>query len=521
MLDSSANLKFINNRPVQKGAGVISRSSIATWCDENGVLRTAQENEARPWFTDGSWYGLLIEQSAEQTLSDNVDFSSGWSGAVVPGLVDGQPSPDGGTSGFLASSTISGSDIYKTLANDATTRTASFFVSPVTATVFTLTYGSVSAVFDLEQNIVTGDGVIEVYGDFFRISVTGDAASGGKIELDIGTGQPEGSSAVIAFANITTGELSSYIPGVMTRAADVYQAGGSESRLVYTNVPVVDTSAPNEETAVLWVAGTYADRAIVVYDGILYSSNQNDNEDRPDIGEAKEVKTWTIIGPSNRWKCLDMGSGIDDPTVRQDYIEYIFMAGQMADIMAFHGVDASNLTVEIFNNGVVTELSQELISTFGIDDFWAWFYRDRIPLNQTTANILAPAGSMIRIILSGESNSIKLGKVVFGTLETIGITLESLPIENSDFSVVNRNDWGKAYVRQGRVVDLKRYACKIESERTAYLNEILKKLGRTSTSWIGLDGVDATILFGFKESANFEYFHAKKESDCFITVIGL
>lgn len=522
MLDSSANLKFINNRPVKYGSGVISRSSIATWKDESGLLKTAQPNEARPWFIDGEWSGIVIEQSASQTLEDNIDFSTGWLGSIVSGLVSGQPSPDGGTSGFLATSTAIGSEIYKTIAADSETRTASFFVSPVTATSFTLTYGDAESVFDLVEMSATGTGIIETYGDFFRLSVTGSAPSGGRIELEIGTDQPVGSSAIIAFANLATGNISSYIPGVMTRDADNYIAGVTDSRLVCTNVPVVDTTAPNEESAVLWSdSDEYADRAIVVYEGNLYSSNQDNNADRPDEGERKEPKTWTLIGPSNRWKCLDMYTGVDDPTVRPDYIEYIFMVGQLADSIAFHGVDASELKIQVFNSGAVSEFDQDLVSTFGIDDFWSWFYRDRIPLNQTTQNILAPAGSMIRVVLRGDSGSIKLGKVVFGTMETIGVTLEALPIENSDFSVVTRNDWGKAYIRQGRTVDLKKYSCKIESQRTAYLNETLKKLGRTSTSWIGLDGVDATILFGFKESANFEYYHAKQESDCFITVIGL
>lgn len=523
IVDESANLKFINNRPVQYGAGVISRNSVATYCDINGVLRTAQPNEARPNYVDGEWRGLLIEYAVTQYLPDQVNFSSGWTGSLVAGLVSGRPSPDGGTSGFLATRIAAGGDITKSVTAPATTnRTISFFVQPVTATTFSIVYGSTTVTFNTVTDTVTGNGRIEKYGSFFRLSMTVPGITSAT-NLTLNVGSSVGQSAVIAFGNFVNGNPSSYIPGMTVRQADVYLPSVTQNRLAYTNVPVLDATDPDESTAVVWVAGTYADRDRVIYDGFIYESNQAANTTRPDIGAAETPAKWTIVSPSNRWKCLDMQSGTDDPTERPDYIEYIIMLGMTADTIALHGIDASDLTVQVFNEGQVTTVNNQLISTDGIDSYWEWFYRQRINQNQATQNILAPAGSMIRVLLTGDSGAIKLGKLVVGQIETVGVTLESLPIENTDFSVVTRNAWGKAFIREGRVVDLKRYSCKVDSSRVAYLNEQFKKLGRTSTSWIGIDDVDATILFGFKESVNFDYFHGgnQPQSDCEIIVIGL
>lgn len=514
MLDSSANLKFINNNPVASD-GVLTRASVATYKDENGWLRTAAANVARPWFTDAGWRGLLIEGAATQILT-----AGGWSGGLAAGAVTGAPSPDGLNNGTTLTATTTATAALQK-AGVSGNGTFSIFVAPQDAfnVQLTINNGTTWQTFNLQTMTPPEGGRIEQFAlGFYRLSISGNASNVG-IRF---SGATAGQQMIIFGENLTNGALSSAIIGASSRAADVYLGASTTNRLAYSSVPAIDTSNPDESTAVLWVSGTYNQGDRVVYRDIIYQCSASPSTtDRPDIGEQKDPKTWVIVSSTNRWKMFDMNSGIDSPTTRPDYIETIISVGSSADMIAIHGLSGGDLNIQVIADGAVTEYEIPIISNYGIDTFWDWFYKDRVSITQTTQEIMAPPGSLVRILATGDSGSIQIGKVVIGDIETVGITLESLPIENSDFSTVERNAWGVAIIRPGRIVDVKKYSCVIDSQRTAYLNELFKKLGRTPTSWIGLDGVDATILFGFKESAYFDYRYAQKDSFADITVIGL
>lgn len=294
----------------------------------------------------------------------------------------------------------------------------------------------------------------------------------------------------------------------------------SGANLVYSSVDEPDATydvGPNG-AAVIWTAGTYNTGDWAIEDHLIYQVVATPSTtDQPSVGAAKTTPTWAVVRPSNRWsminKLWENGTinyyNDQTATYGAGFVEIAIQSQFLVDSIGMHNIDAQRVIIRNFVEGVLTdELEIDLTSTNGIDDYYDWFLREPQTISQAYSNAIPwrPDGVLsIRFEKDSATDIVTVGKITLGTSVTVGTTLTGVEIDGRDFSRTERNEYGNAGIRQGREIDIKRYNLLIpDSQRVAYLNQLIKDQGVQPTTWVGNINYESTIVLGFRSERGFD-----------------
>jgi hypothetical protein len=239
--EPSLNLDFANSKSLDPRI-TFTRLSIGTYTDENGIIRTAADNEARfDHDSDGNSLGLLIEESRTNLITESADLPAIFVGTEVIASPNAGTAPDGTlTATKVAATTASALHFYQATVSSLALRTLSLYAKADGENIVNLgiyPYTAQNIEVDLSTGtIVTGTGTVTPAGNgWYRISYTVDYP--GRYTFVIMPGgrnsnPGDGASGVLVWgAQLEEGDFpTSYIPtagSTVTRSPDVASMTGT------------------------------------------------------------------------------------------------------------------------------------------------------------------------------------------------------------------------------------------------------------------------------------------------------
>jgi hypothetical protein len=238
------------------------RDSIATRVNKEGLIEVVGRDVPRIDYTDSAEGVLLLEKAATNSILQSNQFDTTWS-STNANITSGQIGVGGSLDAWkLESSGSSASFIFQGISTSAVT-TRSIYAKAGSVNWFSInSSGSQVAYFDLSNGVVGTkssniiDATMESVGDgWYRCSVEIDSQSNFYVFIanaDNSQASNSGDSIYIQYAQLETGNLSSYIPtsgSSVTRAAET--ANGSGNSEVFNDsegVLFADTSTKADST---------------------------------------------------------------------------------------------------------------------------------------------------------------------------------------------------------------------------------------------------------------------------------
>lgn len=275
------------------------------------------------------------------------------------------------------------------------------------------------------------------------------------------------------------------------------------------NSSVLTSSIPEPDTArgeVEWVAGTYqqGDRVIKssthkVYEVVADPSTTDD----PEIGVTKAVKTWVIVGATNRYKMFDATIGYQSEADTQ--IEVGFNFGKVTSSLAgfnITGASDINISVDDPTDGNVYTNDISMADNSGIDGWYDYFFSPIVNITRFIVTDL-PIYPSAKITVTIDGGTIGLGELIAGNTIDLGVTEYGTGWQGLDFSRKERDEFGVFSVEEGRTADLLDYDITLPKSRFGYVKNTLKSLTSMPTVWIGdeTDINDGTAVFGYYRDA--------------------
>jgi hypothetical protein len=259
---------------------------------------------------------------------------------------------------------------------------------------------------------------------------------------------------------------------------------------------LVSTNA-TEAHGVYAPATTYALGARVVFaQSIFESLSASNTGNTPDVSPIR----WLRIGPSNAFAMFD--DQISTQTTRASPLTVTVATGIM-DALAVVGVDADAVTLTVTDGPGGAVIYQQTRSVTGsqVYDWYEYFFNDPT-MRQTQALFLGIppfASSRATLSVSG-AGTVRLGGMVFGRLNAIGLTNYGAQAGITDYSRKQTDEFGTTtFVRRAFSKKLTATVM-VKTLDVNRVQRLLYDLRATPAIWIGTDVPEYSeplVLYGF------------------------
>lgn len=268
--------------------------------------------------------------------------------------------------------------------------------------------------------------------------------------------------------------------------------------VVFTDAIVTDSNLSEDPTYSVWSSGTtYAvgEYAYVLSTHTVYISTANSNlNNDPTLGDAA---WWTVVSPTNKWKCLYTTGA--SPTVAEDDsgITYEFTAAIPSTEVGFLGLKAASVTVAV-KSGAVTKFSETQTATETVDGS-DWYISSLI-----FENLPIDTGNTVEITvadISGVGNYAQVGQIVLGNTHTLGTIVDGTRIGFDDFSLKTQDAFGNFTIVERGTADTADVEFKHATELTWWVKGILVSSRSTpALFWATKAMIDEGVfVFGYTE----------------------
>lgn len=506
-------MKLIKPNILSTTDGSFSRSSVGTYIDADGSLKSAAINVPRFDYSGNTFQGILYEP----TTTNLVPYSEvAENGGNTPIYSDSALAPDMTYSADLVQISW-GHDLERyikdftyTFANITTYVWSAFFkrngANNFTRPVLKTNEGYV--VFSFDEGIVLKVGSIEDCGytklsnEWYRVwfkstTTTLNESQVFRIQMADNTNNLiiDQDQIISMYVWGRQAEVNnrptSYIKttgSAVTRAADIITGSG----LIYS-------SAVNANAN--YAAGTtYALGNRVTYSGKIYESLQNSN-----IGHTPDTSPtwWLFIGPDNKHVALDssvstVSSNIGDLTfvVKPGAIDSCGLIDMEGTVVEFAMADAVDGV--LFNQ--TAGLSGEVIN-----NWYDYFFLSPLSDMQRTQFIFSDLPSIYNdpVITIRIKNGIKAAKLAlasFGKMITLGEVQYGASAGIVDYSVKSTDEFGNTTLVQRNFSKRLSARCFIPNKDINRVQRTLYSIRAIPVVWIGVDDPtyeEAMIVWGF------------------------
>lgn len=523
-------------RPVPTtDAGTFTRASTATYYNSNGLLTGAAINEPRLNYVPGDLTmppTYMLEKAATNVLVYSEQFdNAAWVKAALAITANAATSPDGTNSADLVttSGAVALHSLFQVSAVSATGKQVSVYAKAGSGNFLQIALGGDAesyANFDIKNGVVGAKGALSaasiasIGSGWYRCALGTTSAlasdvsfclvsSGAAARLEVN------SLAVTCYlwgAQSETGKrLTSYIPTVataVTRAADVYGAG------IISNVPENDYLPYNP-------ASPYAikERCIVV------STSVHDIYEATAAVAAGESPTttpikWLWVGATNRHKMFD--ASVSSKTTNPNLIAFTFTSNTRVDALGVMNVRAAKMRVVQFTeDGVTFDKTVSLISTSGINNWYAWTF-DPIEYISDSVVLDLPryVNSTISVTLSFSGSAPYCGAFVPGQLKVIGPTKYTMRIGEMDNSIKEKDAYGTWSIKEREVSKTGDFLVELKNQDIDQTKTMLSSYRAKQIVYVGTEKYTSTIMLGYYRDLTIDIPYANV-SACSIHVEGL
>jgi hypothetical protein len=255
------------------------------------------------------------------------------------------------------------------------------------------------------------------------------------------------------------------------------------------------TNVTNEHSD--WSAGTYNADDRAVYNNQVYEALST-TTDQPDTGAAAEPATWLLLGYSNQLRMFTEGadsvtSELGDITVA---ISDVLL---MTDVylLGCLGVTAQVVLTDSVE-GIVYDETIDL-TDIGCVDWWEYFFLDYDQVTTAYFPGIPPyPGSVLDIVITAatETDPAECGRVIYGVVKEIGITVEGVESRVEDYSTKERDGFGNLKLVPRRTIRIVDFPFMVENAFLHPAQRIFQNLAAIPTLYVGDDDLPETIVFG-------------------------
>lgn len=284
------------------------------------------------------------------------------------------------------------------------------------------------------------------------------------------------------------------------------------ARLIASNVPETDAPA--------WSAGSYTAGQQVIFNHRVYEALSTTTA-QPDVGAVAVPPSWIDLGADNRYRMFDVIVG--SLTERTGTIEVTIRPGVLVNALAFFGLVGGTLNVVVTDpvDGEVYNRTEILQDNSGIVDWYAYFFDPIIQRTDLVLLDLPSYGSAdIEITVDAGAGPAACGEAVIGYRQNLGVSNFGTSVSILDYSRKNRDDFGNATVVERNFSKRAEYDVTVETKLVSMVQRALAAIRATPSVFIGDEGREETIVFGFYRQFNIVLSNPSI-SDCTIEVEGL
>lgn len=201
------------------------------------------------------------------------------------------------------------------------------------------------------------------------------------------------------------------------------------------------TSSIAEDDHPVWAAGTaYAVGAKVIRNHVIYEAVQASTGIDPATDNGAK---WSKGLATNRWKPFD--TYLQDQASASESATWTITPSGVATGVALFGVEAATVRVKMTDAtaGVVYDNTIDLIDSTAIATYTDWFFKPVERQNQAVLTNLPPYPAPVEVTIATPGGTAKVGQIVIGYAEDLGIALNGLGVGINDYSRKQSDDFGR------------------------------------------------------------------------------
>ena len=270
--------------------------------------------------------------------------------------------------------------------------------------------------------------------------------------------------------------------------------------LAVTDAVLIATNLIEDDAPVWDVATSYAVDAQVISiatHSVYVSETAANLGNDPDTDDGTN---WTRLSATNIWKAFDQL--IAGQIENADLISYTLQpAGEVSGI-AFFGLDADAIDIEVSLGAASYSFHQDLVNVDDVEGWYSWlfsgFVREREALFLNLPYL--GAGTEYKIDITG-SGTIKVGQIAAGRTTTIGTTEWGAGIGLNDYSRKDSDVFGNVYIVERGFSRLASFPIGVDAKKARRVQRKMEDFRATPAVWIGDDRAEyALIIYGFYKS---------------------
>ena len=310
---------------------------------------------------------------------------------------------------------------------------------------------------------------------------------------------------------------------------DTYMSKGFQMiRPMTVNDAALTSSNVPETDCVLWaVSTTYAINTYVryvttnvhqVYIALVAITTSNYTIVP---GTAAASGIWSLVSVTNRWAMFD--GSVTSQTSNANSIADVFAASGRIDTVALLNVSASmvRITMTDMTDGVVYDTTTTLISTYGIVDWYAYFFEPIVRITDFAATDLPPYyNASIAVTLADTGNTVLCGACVLGLSKILGGTQYGAKVGIVDYSAKTLDAYGNYSIVKRAFSKRGTFTIWVDSGLVDQVQVLLAQYRSTPIVYIGADVYGATIFYGFYKDFDIDISYPT-QAVCSIQIEGL
>ena len=257
------------------------------------------------------------------------------------------------------------------------------------------------------------------------------------------------------------------------------------------------SNVPIEETE--WTADTYSTGTERYVGTDLYEVVAvPDTADEPVAGAAKEPPTWIKVGKINRYKMFSFVIG--EATTVASPLEVKVNFPFLINGVALFDLRATSVQVVVEDpvEGIVYDETQQLADPTGINNWFEYFFRPyALKSDAVFTDLPSFATSDVNVTVINTDGDVKVGEMIVGRIEDIGITLQDFTFGIEDFSRKERDIFGNFTIIERRFAKVASYDVFIQNPDVNAAFNQLARVRAIPTVYIGADDMPETVVLGF------------------------
>lgn len=222
------------------------------------------------------------------------------------------------------------------------------------------------------------------------------------------------------------------------------------SPMAVTEVELVSSNIAEDDHPVWDSQATYSlgSRAISLTSHRIYESLIDGNVGKNPVSD--DGSNWIDRGATNRWRAFDQRRS--NPAVHQGQISYEIVPTQDCDAIAFFGVRAGFVQVEVWDGAaLIYDQTFNMVDRRHVSSVYTWFFGGIVSARQKVLNgFPGYIGHRVVVTIDAGSTEAAVGHIVMGRNHILGRVLNLPNIQFVSHSRKDYDDFGnEILVRRG------------------------------------------------------------------------